>query len=198
MPTKTIYVADADLPVFERAQELAGDNLSSTIVQALRRFIAIEEARQRGFVEITVKVGERGAYSRKRFIGRELARRTTQDADTGHLTQWTAYETAHGRFAVHVRRGVPDWSWWQRNWADWAHRQGRDRRSRGREDRGRDMDWGVDWDVDWSDWSAWSDGGASTLDVYDSLDDLRAHVPPELAAAAERALAGEEDEFLDI
>src|SRR5258708_38696707 len=44
MPTKTIYVADADLPTFERAQALAGDNLSATIVQALRRFVQAHDA----------------------------------------------------------------------------------------------------------------------------------------------------------
>ena len=45
MPNKTIYVSDADVPTFERAQELAGGNLSATIVQALRRFVEMEEAK---------------------------------------------------------------------------------------------------------------------------------------------------------
>ena len=34
VPNKTIYVADTDLPLFQRAQELTGDNLSATIVRA--------------------------------------------------------------------------------------------------------------------------------------------------------------------
>ncbi len=42
MPNRTIYVADSDLPVFEKAQQLAGDNLSATIAQALRRFVEAE------------------------------------------------------------------------------------------------------------------------------------------------------------
>jgi hypothetical protein len=33
MPNRTIYVADADLPIFEKAQELAGENLSATIAE---------------------------------------------------------------------------------------------------------------------------------------------------------------------
>jgi hypothetical protein len=45
MPNKTIYVPDEDLPVFERAQAIAGGSLSATIVQALRDYIAAQEAR---------------------------------------------------------------------------------------------------------------------------------------------------------
>src|SRR5262245_17472086 len=74
MPNKTIYVSEDDLPLFERAQELSGANLSSAIVRALRRFIEVEEARQRGFDEITVTVNSEGAYRRKRFIGQRLFR----------------------------------------------------------------------------------------------------------------------------
>ena len=52
MPNKTIYVADDDLPVFQRAQELVGGNLSSTVVSALRRLIELEEGREAGFEEV--------------------------------------------------------------------------------------------------------------------------------------------------
>ena len=57
MPNKTIYVSDADLPVYQRAQELAGDNLSAAISAALRRYVDVEEGRLEGFDEITVRVG---------------------------------------------------------------------------------------------------------------------------------------------
>ena len=80
MPNKTIYVSDDDLPLFERAQQLADANLSSAIVQALRRFIEIEEARQRGFEEITVLVNGEGAHQRKRFLGYRLARWRLENA----------------------------------------------------------------------------------------------------------------------
>ena len=39
MPNKTIYVSDGDLPIYQRAQELAGGNLSSAITTALRRYV---------------------------------------------------------------------------------------------------------------------------------------------------------------
>src|SRR6266581_2750040 len=54
VPNKTIYVSDGDLPLYQRAQELAGDNLSAAITAALRRYVDIEEGRREGFDEITV------------------------------------------------------------------------------------------------------------------------------------------------
>jgi EXLDI family protein len=36
------------------------------------------------------------------------------------------------------------------------------------------------------------------LDVYESADELRDHIPPELHAAVVRALGGDEIEILDI
>src|SRR5215217_6632010 len=95
MPNKTIYVSDADLPVFQRAQELVGGNLSAAISQALRR-------RLEGFEEITVRVGV--APGRKqRFQGVLLAdwNRSTGDGSEEH---YRVYRTRTGRFAVHVAR----------------------------------------------------------------------------------------------
>ena len=71
MPNKTIYVPDADLRIFDHAQDVSGKNLSATIVQALRYFVKIGEGK--GFVHIEVSEGSDGLYKRKRFIGRELA-----------------------------------------------------------------------------------------------------------------------------
>ena len=49
VPNKTIYVSDGDLPIYQRAQELAGDNLSAAIAAALRQFVELEEGRREGF-----------------------------------------------------------------------------------------------------------------------------------------------------
>lgn len=40
MPNKTIYVKDADLPLFEQAQELLGDSVSSMFAEFLRDRVA--------------------------------------------------------------------------------------------------------------------------------------------------------------
>ena len=68
MPNKTIYVSDGDLPLYRRAQELAGDNLSAAISAALRRYVDVEEGRREGFDEIIVRVGP-GKGRKVRFTG---------------------------------------------------------------------------------------------------------------------------------
>lgn len=72
VPNKTIYVSAADLALLQRAQEIAGGNLSAAIVRALRRMVEVEDASLEGFEETTVKVGA-GKGSRQRFFGVLLA-----------------------------------------------------------------------------------------------------------------------------
>lgn len=100
MPNKTIYVPDADLQVFDQAQKVSGNNLSATIVQALRFFIKIGEGK--GFEQVEISEGENGFYKRKRFIGRELASASVFDDAAALSTNYVVYETAHGRYAVLV------------------------------------------------------------------------------------------------
>src|SRR5438876_7710203 len=103
MPNRTIYVADADLPIFEKAQKLAGDNLSAAIAQALRYFVENEEARRSGFEEITVKVGKGRPYLTKQFRGRLLARRRIRVHNGTRPLTLVVYQTAKGRFAVYTK-----------------------------------------------------------------------------------------------
>lgn len=214
MPNKTIYVADADLAVFEQAQELAGENLSATIAQALRRFVEVEEARSRGFDLVTLKVGNKGMHTNKQFLGRELAKQRTHEEEPRKVKTSVVFQTAKERFVLYVRTS-PDWNAWTGYWM--AHHQ--------------DEDWDRDWDVDidvevdvsphahtkdmWEawrrerrrqrgrnlrrfDWSNWTSGSEYTMEVYDTLDELKPHISDELFAAVEHALRGEDVEFLDI
>ena len=48
MPNRTIYVSEDDQALYQRAQELAGGNLSSAISTALKRYVEIEDARVAG------------------------------------------------------------------------------------------------------------------------------------------------------
>ena len=57
VPNRTIYVSEDDQSLYQRAQELAGGNLSSAISAALKRYVELEDARAAGFDDITVKVG---------------------------------------------------------------------------------------------------------------------------------------------
>jgi len=69
MPTKTLYVKDADLPLFEQAQEQLGESISSLFAEFLRERVtnlAPEEGRILGLMnEIS---GARDAASKERNL----------------------------------------------------------------------------------------------------------------------------------
>jgi EXLDI family protein len=182
MPNRTIYVADADLPIFEKAQKLAGDNLSAAIAQALHYFVEKEEAKRSGFEEITVKVGKGLPYLTKQFRGRLLAKRRIRVQNATRLLTLVVYQTAKGRFAVYSKNTA--------NWSDWSKSSKLSKGSHG--------DW--DWDNDWSnyDWSSYSEDDEHRLDVYDTLDDLKDTIPEELFESIMRYNNGEDVEILDI
>ena len=189
MPNRTIYIADADVPVFEKAQKLAGDNLSAAIAHALRTFVEREEARQSGYEDISIKVGKGHPYLQQQFKGRLLAKRHLKMSNEARILTMNVYQTAKGRFAVYTRN--------QPNWSDWSHRWSR------KSGKGGNRDW--DWDWDWShsdklsqDWSAYYEDTELRLDVYDALDELKENIPEELYDAITRYLKGGEIEILDI
>ena len=58
---KTIYIRDEDVPIWERARELAGDKLSPAIVAGLKTFILEKEAEAaaaKGFERIQIKFND--------------------------------------------------------------------------------------------------------------------------------------------
>jgi EXLDI family protein len=172
VPNKTIYVSDADLPVFQRAQELTGGNLSAAISKALRRLVEVEEGRLEGFEEITVRVGV-GPGKLQRFQGVQLAD-WNRSTDYG-VERYRVYRTRTGKFAVHVAR--PKGFVWA---------AGKDGQLTGwRKHFSADQQWGE------------TPAGA-TLDVFDSFEDLRAAVPAELAALVAAYATEPEVEDLDI
>lgn len=171
MPNKTIYVSEGDLPIFERAQELLGGNLSATIAHALRRLV---EGHERGldiggipdiptdYTDVQVKVGKI-AYAYKRFKARLLVK--------GHIAERKqlpkiieVYQTAKGKLAVYTRTPpLP------------SHM--------------------INPEVD-EEW--FSNDGEYQLEIFDSLEDLRGHIPDELYEIAAKTLAGKLVEDLDI
>ena len=68
VPNKTIYVSDGDLKLFQRAQEVAGGNLSAAIASALRRYVDVHEGLREGFDDVVVRVGI-GGGRKVRFTG---------------------------------------------------------------------------------------------------------------------------------
>lgn len=191
MPNRTIYVADADLPIFEKAQKMAGDNLSATISRALRTFVEREEARQSGFEDITIKVGKGRPFVQQQFRGRLLARRHIRISNDARILTLNVYQTAKGRFAVYSKN-QPNWSGWSQHWS---------KKSKQYQSRHGNYDWdwshNSDWTQNW-DWSTYQDEDEYRLDVYESLDQLGEIIPEEMFDAVNRYLRGDDVEFLDI
>ena len=170
MPTKTIYVSEDDLPVFEEAQVIAKDNLSSTIIRALRAFIVSEKAQQEQFETMTIKVGKCAPYRVVQFKGRLLGRQIIHPEQNMRKITLAVYLTMHNHFALRAKN-VPDWTAWT-----------------GRSEK----DWGE------VSWSSMSSEPELELRVVDSLEELRHFIPEELFTIVNHSLNGPEVEFLDI
>ncbi|HEY0531995.1 MAG TPA: EXLDI protein [Actinoplanes sp.] len=175
MPNKTIYVADDDLTLFTRAQELSGGNLSATIATALKRYVEVEEGRREGYDEITVKVGA-GPGRKVRFSGvllGEWGRSTSKTVEV-----YRVYRTLKGKYAIHVERS-PDYVWSGDN------AKGSGWRGVLQAYLGPNQTWG-------------STQGDASLDVVETADELRARIPAELADLIAAVLDQPAIEELDI
>ncbi|MEV0199794.1 EXLDI protein [Nonomuraea sp. NPDC050691] len=160
MPNKTIYVSDEDLPLFQRAQELAGGKLSTAISVALRRYVEMEEGRQEGYDEIIVKVGQ-GAGRKQRFSGVLLGEwgRTQRN----RVEMFRVYRSRQGRYVLHVDRS-----------ADWTDNSGGDNWLEGMFSRGA---WRTYLGLADSSWGFIE--GEATLEVVDTVEELRGKIPEE-------------------
>lgn len=155
VPNKTIYVSDGDLPLFQRAQELAGDNLSAAITAAIRRYVDLEEGLREGFDEITVRVGP--SPGRKvRFTGVFLGEWVSTSPN--RVETFRVYRGRTGKFVLHIER-TPDYAVVDRE--------------------GKPGGWRAQLGLDWNASYGWSPG-ESTLDVIETLDGLRDRIPPQL------------------
>jgi EXLDI family protein len=106
VPNKTIYVSDGDLPIYQRAQELAGDNLSAAISAALRRYVDVEEGRREGFDEFIVRVGP-GKGRKVRFTGVFLGEWV--NTSYSRVETFRVYRGRTGKYVLHIERS-PDFS----------------------------------------------------------------------------------------
>ena len=165
MPNKTIYVSDGDLPLYQRAQELAGDNLSAAISAALRRYVELEEGRREGFDEIVVRVGL-GKGRKVRFTGVLLGEWAT--STSSRYETFRVYRGRKGKFVLHVEHGAGF------TMVD---------------DEGKPAGWRGHLGI--GNVSYGSTPGESTLEVVATLEELRDHIPPQLydmvAGPAQRA-----------
>lgn len=154
MPNKTIYVSDGDLPTYQRAQELAGGNLSAAIATALRRYVDAEEGRLEGFEEITLRVGP-GKGRKVRFTGVLLG--DWGRSDSGRAENYRVYRSRTGKYVVHIEK-TPDWT--------------------ARDANGNPAGWRSYLGIGVHSWGFTT--GESTLEVVDTLEALRDKIPAEL------------------
>ena len=164
VPNKTIYVSDGDLRIYQRAQELAGGNLSAAIASALRRYVDVEEGRREGYDEIIVRVGP--VPRRKvRFVGVLLAE--WANSSGSRYETFRVYRSRSGKFVLHIDRT-----------AEWTAVDA----------EGKPAGWRGYLGI--GNISYGSRPPESTIEVVDTLDELREKIPPQLydmvAASSER------------
>jgi EXLDI family protein len=178
MPNKTIYVSEEDLALYTRAQELSGGNLSATISTALKRFVEAEEGRREGYEEITVKVGP-GAGRKVRFTGVLLG--DWGRSSSKSVENYKVYRSQKGKFVVHTERS--------QNWVWTAGEQGGD------DNPGT---WRNFVNMFSSNQTWGSNQGERTLEVYDTVDELREHIPAELYDLIQALIEQPPIEDLDV
>ncbi len=118
MPRKNFYIKDHDLELFEKAEQLAdGDNLSATIVEAVRQYVSRKEAEAQEMEEHAFEVGRWSEHDKNtqriKFYGRLLASgdeyigQTSDRRDRGRT--WKIFQTAASKIIVRCK----EWSAWQ-------------------------------------------------------------------------------------
>lgn len=172
VPNKTIYVADGDLTLYQRAQELAGGNLSAAIAKALRRFVDAEEGLREGYDDVVVRVGI-GAGKKVRFTA--LLVGDWVDTADRRVAHYRVYRSRRGKYVVHVEREPDYWT---------VDVEGKPAGWRGYLGLG-DFRYGAV-------------PRESTLEVVETLEGLRDKVPPELFEMVERSSRQPAVEELDI
>jgi EXLDI family protein len=172
VPNKTIYVSQGDLPLYQRAQELAGDNLSAAISAALRRYVDVEEGKREGFDEVTVRVGT-GKGRKVRFTGVRLGE--WANSNNSGFEQYRVWRGRKGKFVLHVEQSAG---------FTMVDQDGKNAGWRGYLGIGN-LSYG-------------SSPAQSTLEVIDTLEELQIKVPPQLYDMVARVKNQPEVEELDV
>jgi EXLDI family protein len=169
---KTIYVSDGDQQLYNRAQELAGGNLSAAIAKALRRWVDAAEGLDEGYEDVAVRVGI-GNGHKVRFIGMLVGEwLDSRSSRTERLRVWRGRS---GKYVLHIER-EPEW--WM------VDAEGKPAGWRGYLGIG-DVKYGAA-------------PRESTLEVIDTVDALRDKVPQELFDIVSRSARRPTVEDLDI
>lgn len=184
MPTRNIYVAEADVQLFDEAASLAG-GMSPAVAAGLRLYVAQQRAhRKRSTMdEIDVEVQDGPIVTTQRFVGRKLL--SYQEHAENRVTTYRVFLTERQQIAIHTRND-PDW-----------RALGAPTHSEINPDGEIDHD-AVESDAEDAWAGQWWVPRSRALHVYPSIDDAAAHLPDQLATAIRRALAQPVVDVLDI
>jgi EXLDI family protein len=106
MPTRNVYVSDSDIPLFDRAAELAG-GMSSAVAAGLRLYVTERERELAEMKVVEVEVDDGPVVTVKRFRGSQVLRYETRGGL--RALSFRIFATAKGQYAVYFRDD-PDWS----------------------------------------------------------------------------------------
>lgn len=173
VPNKTIYVSEGDQKLYQRAQELSGGNLSAAIASALRRYVDIEEGRREGFDEIVVRVGPTKHSRKVRFSGILIGE--WLDSSWSKADTFRVYRSRSGKFVLHIERS-PEF--------ETLNAEGKPAGWRGAIGLGT--------------FSYKSAPGESTLEVFETVEELRDRIPQQLFDTVSRYGKQPPVEDLDI
>jgi|SRR3984957_2842320 hypothetical protein len=115
---KTVYLRDEEVPIWEKARELANDKLSPMIVKALKRYIAEKEALGKGYERIELKFNDsqdNDLPKIKAFYGRWILdeENPARIYRGGNDVQCSAVaETAKGNVVVYTHTEDPERGCW--------------------------------------------------------------------------------------
>ncbi len=117
VPTKTIYVREADAEIWDEAEKLAGGSVSALITEALRRYVEEEKLKERsGMEKIRVELwrskDDETPYEAE-FVGRWLVYPDRDETRTGERfssaggqydagAYWGVALTRRGKIAVYT------------------------------------------------------------------------------------------------
>jgi EXLDI family protein len=142
---------------------------------------------ERGLKEVTVIVNGKGAHRRKRFMGQLLVRWLQPTHNEEGIEILNVYITARRQYALHTRT-IPDWDFSEGDPDYW----------------GNPENWGVKNGIlrslmgfGW-DWETFKESGNYSLQVFETLESLKAHVSNDLYRAVIQAMEWPEAEELDI
>lgn len=95
MPAKTIYIPQKDLSLVAKATAHSGSSLSSTIIDALRKYLSTQSIGSDGYAQIQVRIGTQ--ISRVvRFLGIKIIGSYDEDSQIMYIV----YATKGGKYAL--------------------------------------------------------------------------------------------------